>query len=283
MREVAKRWKAGRREEGQYKMIEALVHNLGKATWGRFGDHAKSSAELLRKAGFEDAAVLRLIERHHKSSSDDDSNLHQLQMADRPASSHRADGGTSANLFLERKALPKEQLKAFFRKVLDYLKATDKFGFELEGRKAKDFVRIQLSRLKIPSIEGRPKDLALRIEILHLLEKGERSSYQIWKDLSRKGISKDKRLVGRVLEELETVNVLERDVDKKYDLKKSLAPKHSFREACYRLPSDEKLRDAIIEMHFMGFYVDGIAYQTGLPELHVKNVLEGEIERMWMR
>ena len=197
MREVAKRWKAGCREEAQYKMIEALVHDLGKASRARFEDHAEASAELLRKAGFFDDAVLNLIERHHKSSGDRDTNLHLLQIADRHASSHRVDGGTSAAFIPYCEAFFG---KAFFRKVLD-----------------------------------------------------------------------------KVLKELYEVGVLERDEERKYTLKRSLESKHSPKEVRFGLPSDDKFRDVIIEMQSAGFSVDGIAYQTGLPELHVREVLEGEI------
>ena len=59
----------------------------------------------------------------------------------------------------------------------------------------------------------------------------------------------------------------------------SLAPKHSLKEASCELPSDEKLEEAILEMYFMGFSLDGIAYQTGLPELHVREVVADEISR----
>ena len=105
--------------EGRREMREALAHDLGKATKARFGDHAKASAEMLKKAGFLDRGTLRLVDRHHrKRDSNDEPNLYLLQLADRLASSQRADGGSFANLFLERKALPKEQLKAFLRRKL---------------------------------------------------------------------------------------------------------------------------------------------------------------------
>ena len=48
------------------EIIEALAHDLGKASQGRFGDHAEASAELLKKAGFSDKTVLHLIGKHHK-------------------------------------------------------------------------------------------------------------------------------------------------------------------------------------------------------------------------
>ena len=137
-------------EEIKREIIEALAHDLGKASQGRFEDHAAASTELLRRAGFGDEAVLNLIERHHKSLGEDDFNLRLLQIADRLASSGRADGG------------------------------------------------------------------------------------------------------------------------KRYSLNIRLAPKHSFKEASYKLPSDEKLRDIVIKMHSEGFEIDGIAYQTGLPQLHIK-------------
>ena len=314
-------------------MIEALVHDLGKATWGRFEDHAGASAELLLKAGFFDAAVLNLIERHHKSSSDDDSNLHLLQLADRLASTSRAEGGSSAPfafissldynyLRVTEAYLLHDLCKHFLQFGADYdafkrfvqncwwlelvrastsdasnvslrehllltdsiyqiyLKAADKFGFELDGRKAKDFVRYRISRLKILSIEGRPKDLALRIKILQQLDAGGLRSYEVWKGLMGRGINKKFEFVDKVLKELHEVGVLERDEERKYTLKRSLESKHSPKEALYKLPSDDKLRNAIVEMHSMGFSTDGIAYEVGLPELHVKDVLEGEIERM---
>jgi hypothetical protein len=44
-------------------MIEALTHDLGKASQGRFGDHAEASAEMLRKAGFEEEAVLKELSK----------------------------------------------------------------------------------------------------------------------------------------------------------------------------------------------------------------------------
>ena len=157
-----------------------------------------------------------------------------------------------------------------------YLEAADRFGFELAGRKAKDWLRYRLSRIKVPAIEGRPKDLRLRVEVLKLLEDGERSAYQVWKGLGEKGVSKDKRFVGRVLEELETVKALKRDGDKRYRLNMNLASRHSLKEASCKLSSDEKLRDAIMEMHSVGFSVDGIAYQTGLPELRISEVLNAE-------
>ena len=56
-----------------------------------------------------------------------------------------------------------------------------------------------------------------------------------------------------------------------------LESNHSVKEARFGLPSDEKIKDAIAEMRSLGFSVDGIAYQTGLPELQIKEVLEGEI------
>ena len=173
------------------------MHDLGKASRARFGGHAEASAGLLHKAGFEDAAVLRLIERHHKSSGDYESNQHLLQTADRLASSHRADGGASAAFIPDCEAFFG---KAFFRKVLD-----------------------------------------------------------------------------KVLKELSEVGVLGRDEERKYS--RSLESKHSPKEACFGLPSEEKMRNAIVEMHSMGFSVDGIAYQTGLPELHVKEVLADGINR----
>jgi hypothetical protein len=282
----------------------------------------------MRRAGFGDEAVLNLIERHHKSLGEDDSNLRLLQLADRLAASQRADGGTS-NAFIQildynylrlteaylLHDLREHRLKfgddynAFRRFIQNcwwlelvkastsdasnaslrehllltdsiyqiHLRAIDRFGsLDLEGRKAKDWLRYRLSRIKIPVIEGRPKDLTLRIEMLKLLEDGERSAYEVWKGLEGKGISKDKRFVSRVLEELETVDVLKRGGDKRYGLNMNLAPKHSFKEVSYKLPSNEKLRDIVIKMHSEGFEIDGIAYQTGLPELHVKEVLECE-------
>ena len=74
--------------------------------------------------------------------------------------------------------------------------------------------------------------------------------------------------------------ILNRGGGKRYSLNISLAPKHSFEEVSYRLPSDDKLRNVIVEMYSSGFSTDGIAYQTGLPTLHVKEVIAGEIERM---
>ena len=56
----------GERREIKREIIEALAHNLGKASQGRFGDHAEASAELLKKAGFSDKNVLHLIGKHHK-------------------------------------------------------------------------------------------------------------------------------------------------------------------------------------------------------------------------
>ena len=44
-------------------MIEVLTHDLGKASQGRFGDHAEASAEMLRKAGFEEEAVLKELSK----------------------------------------------------------------------------------------------------------------------------------------------------------------------------------------------------------------------------
>jgi len=43
-------------------MIEAIAHDLGKASRARVGDHAVASAELLMRAGFGDEASLRLFE-----------------------------------------------------------------------------------------------------------------------------------------------------------------------------------------------------------------------------
>ena len=310
-------------------MIEALAHDLGKASGARFGDHAAASAELLRRAGFGDEASLRLIRMHHqKREGDGEPNLHLLQLADRLASSQRADGGSSAalipaldyNYLRLTEAYLLHDLSEYFLKFDDdynafsrfvqncwwlelvkastsdvsntslrehllltdsiyqiYLGAANRFGFELEGRKAKDWLRYRLSRIKVHAIEGRPKDLWLRVEVLKLLEDGERSAYQVWKGLMEKGVSKDKRFVGRVLDELETVKALKRDGDKGYGLNMSLAPKHSLKEVCYTLLSDEKIRNAITEMHFKGFSVDGIAYETGLPTLHVKEVLNAGI------
>ena len=310
-------------------MIEALVHDLGKASQAKFGDHAAASAELLRRAGFEDEASLRLIKRHHrKRDSNDEPNLYLLQLADRLASSQRADGGSSAALI---PALDYNYLRlteayllhdlseyflkfgtnyAAFRRFVQncwwlelvkastsdisntslrehllltdsiyqvYLEAADRFGVDLAGRKAKDWLGYQLSRIKVIAIEGRPKDLMLRVEVLKLLEDGKRSAYQVWRGLGEKGVSKDKRFIGRVLEELEAVKALKRDDDKRYSINMSLAPKHSPKEASCKLPSDGKLEEAILEMHSKGFSVDGIAYQTGLPELHVTGVLADEI------
>ena len=267
--------------------VEALAHDLGKASGARFGDHAAASAELLSRAGFGDGASLRLIQRHHrKRDSNDEPNLHLLQLADRIASSQRVDGGSSTafipaldyNYLRLTEAYLLHDLSEYFLKFGDdYLEAADRFGFELEGRKAKDWLRYRLSRLKVPAIEGRPKDLRLRVEVLKLLEDGERSAYQVWRGLGEKGVSKDKRFIGRVLEELEAVKALKRDDDKRYSLNMSLALKHSLKEENYKLPSDEKIKEAILEMHSVGFFVDGIAYQTGLPELQIKEVLEDEI------
>ena len=108
-----------------------------------------------------------------------------------------------------------------------------------------------MNKITMPNIEGRPKDFGLRIKILQLLEHGEGSAYQIWKDLKE----------------------LNQDGDKRYSLNISLAPRHSFTEARYGLPSDEKLRGAIIELHSAGFSTDGIAYELGLPELHILEVI----------
>jgi hypothetical protein len=88
-----------------------------------------------------------------------------------------------------------------------YLKAADKFGFELEGRKAKDFVQYRISRITIPGIEGRPKDLRLRIEMLIMLE---------------------------------------RDKGRKYNLKINLESKHTQKGARFRLLSEDKIKEAIL-------------------------------------
>ena len=306
-------------------MIEALAHDLGKASGARFGDHAAASVELLSRAGFEDEASLRLIKRHHrKRDSNDDPNLYLLQLADRLASASRADGGSSTafipaldyNYLRLTEAYLVHELSEYFLKFGDdyaafrrfvwncwwlelvkastsdvsntslrehllltdsiyqiYLEAANRFGFELEGRKAKDWLRYRLSRIKVPAIEGRPKDLRLRVEVLKLFEDGERSAYQVWKGLREKGVSKDKRFVRRVLEELETVKALKRDDDKRYGLNMSLAPKHSLKDASCTLPSDKKIEEAIMEMHSVGFSIDGIAYEVGLPTLQVNEVL----------
>jgi post-segregation antitoxin (ccd killing protein) len=109
--------------------------------------------------------------------------------------------------------------------------------------------------------------------MLKLLGDEECSAYQVWQGSNKKGFSKDAQFVRKVLEELETIKVLNRDGAKRYGLNISLAPKHSVKEARFGLPSDEKLRGAILEMHSVGFSTDGIAYQTCLPELHVINVI----------
>jgi len=132
------------------EMIEALTHDIGKASQGRFGGHAASSAEMLCEAGFEDDAVLRLVAGHHKPSSNDDLNLHLLQQ------------------------------------------------------------------------------------------------------------------------------ILKREEDRGFLLIKSLESNQSIKKAHLGFPSGGKLKNAIVEMHSAGFSIDGIAYQTGLPELHIKEVLNGE-------
>ena len=305
-------------------MIEAL--DLGKAS--------EASAEMLRRAGFEDEASLRLILRHHwKREGGGEPNLHLLQLADRLASSQRADGGSSAAFIPARDynylrlteaylvhELSEHLLRfgddyvAFRRFVRNcwwlelvkastsdvsntslrehllltdsiyqvYLEAADRFGGDLEGRKAKDWLRYRLSRIKVPAIEGRPKDLWLRVEMLKLLEDGRRSAYQVWKGLGEKGVSKDRRFIGRVLEELETVKALKRDDDKRYSLNTRLTPRHSLKEVSCKLPSDEKIQDTILKMCSVGFSVDGIAYQTSLMELHVK-LLEKVLSKMLRR
>ena len=153
--------------EMKREIIEALAHDLGKASQGRFGDHAEASAELLKKAGFSDKTVLHLIGKHHKSlsSCDSEPNLHMLQLADRLAASQRADGGTS-NAFIQ---------------ILDY-----------------NYLRLTEAYL------------------LH--------------DLSEHRLK--------------------------------------FGDDYNKPVSDEKLGDVVIKMHSEGFEIDGIAYQTGLPQLH---------------
>ena len=332
-------------------MIDALAHDLGKASGARFGDHVAASAEMLRKAGFLDGGTLSLVERHHKNlflgrknlskeqlkkflcNEDNDPNLYPLQLADRLASSQRADGGSSAafipaldyNYLRLTEAYLLHDLSEYFLKFGDdynafrrfvrncwwlelvkasvsdasnaslrehllltdsiyqiYLGAVERFEFGLEGRKAKDWLRYRLLRIREPAIEGRPKDLWLRVEVLKLLEGGERSAYQVWKGLREKGVSKDKRFVGRVLEELETVKALKRDDDKRYSLNMSLAPKHSLKEASCELPSDEKIPGTILKMHSVGFSIDGTAYEVGLPTLHVK-LLKKVLSKMLRR
>ena len=125
----------------------------------------------------------------------------------------------------------------------------------------------------MPAIRGRPKDLKLRVQMLKLLGDGKCSAYQVWQELNKKGFFKDAQFVRKVLEELRAIKVLNRDGDKRYGLNMSLDHKHSFKEARFGLPSDEKLRGAILEMHSVGFSTDGIAFQTCLPELHVINVI----------
>ena len=46
-------------------------------------------------------------------------------------------------------------------------------------------------------------------------------------------------------------------------------------ELLRRAGFDDKFKDAIFKMHSEGFEMEGIAYQTGLPELHVKEVIDG--------
>lgn len=58
---------------------------------------------------------------------------------------------------------------------------------------------------------------------------------------------------------------------------RSLESNHSLKEARFGLHLDDKLKDAIIKMYSSGFSFDGIAYQTDLPELHVREVLADEI------
>ena len=120
------------------------------------------------------------------------------------------------------------------------------------------------------TIEGRPKDLRLRIEMPGILEEGGMRSYEIWKRLKGRRWHKKFEFVDKVLKELWVVGILERNEERRYNLKKSLESKHSPKEACFGLPSDEKIRNAITEMYFKGFSVDGIAYHVGLPELHIK-------------
>ena len=84
------------------------------------------------------------------------------------------------------------------------------------------------------TIGGRPKDLRLRIEMQGILEEGGMRSYEIWKRLKGRRWHKKFEFVDKVLKELWVVGILERNGERKYNLKKSLESKHSSKEASYK-------------------------------------------------
>ena len=84
------------------------------------------------------------------------------------------------------------------------------------------------------TIEGRPKDLRLRIEMPGILEEGGMRSYEIWKRLKGRRWHKKFEFVDKVLKELWVVGILERNEERRYNLKKSLESKHSPKEASYK-------------------------------------------------
>ena len=56
----------------------------------------------------------------------------------------------------------------------------------------------------------------------------------MWKGLKERGIHKKFEFVDKVLKELYEVGILERNGERKYNLKKSLESKHSPKEASYK-------------------------------------------------
>lgn len=125
----------------------------------------------------------------------------------------------------------------------------------------------------ISKIEGRPKDINLRLKIMDLLAAGEQlHPYGVWKELDVGGIHRDRRFISRLLEEMEMVGILEKG-DGKYTLKNGFATKQMASKTQRNTPRNAKAKGIINEMHLLGYETDAIALEVGLPQSEVEAVL----------
>lgn len=318
-------------------MIEALAHDLGKATPQRFGNHANASAELLREAGFGDEGVLKLVRRHHHqikiktqiSQIYTERDLELLQLADRLASQRRSEGGTSKSFTMDEmtnqhlkltgaylrfelkqhfqrcnhhhnnhhshRLTQREEYEAFKRFVQNnwwlemvrasttdatnkslrqHLLLTDTIYQELllEEAQVAQINTDAILEKTIPKIEGRPKDINLRLKIMDSLAGEQLHPYGVWKELDVGGIHRDRRFISRLLDEMEMVGILEKG-DGKYSLKNGFAPKQMASKTQRTTPQNAKAKGIINEMHLLGYEADAIALEVGLPQSEVEAVL----------
>jgi len=149
-------------------------------------------------------------------------------------------------------------------------------------------ITIDVFSITIPEIEGRRRDIDLRLKLIEVLAcKEELDPYGVWKALDERGIQRDKRFIARLLEEMLLVGILEKN-NGDYNVKKGFAPTQLTNKTHRRertpstsptpSPTPKARRNMIVEKLVEGFSINRIALEFGITQMEVEGVVATENE-----